>query len=82
MGAVIQLLDISQNGCHLVSVVLLLLHVSKLTSVSTLLGVLPNIHVCFYNVWGTRKKNVFYFFYKITRRKLKRGNQSLNCPYR
>ena len=24
--------------------------------------------------YGTRKENVFYFFYKLTRRKLKRGN--------
>ena len=35
--------------------------------------------------YGNTEKNVFYFFYKITRRKLKRGNsllyQSVNSPY-
>ena len=54
-------------------------------SVSTLFRVLPNFHECFYNVWEHVKK-VFYFVYKITRRKLKRGNsllyQSVNSPYR
>ena len=36
--------------------------------------------------YGNTEKNVFYFFYKITRRKLRRGNsflyQSVNSPYR
>ena len=32
--------------------------------------------VCFYNVWEN-DKNIFYFFYKITPRKLKRGNSLL-----
>ena len=44
-----------------------------IASVSTLFHVLPNFHhVCFYNVWGNTGKNAFYFFYKITRRKLTR----------
>ena len=38
-----------------------------------------------YITYGNTGKNVFYFFYKITRRKLKRGNsflyQSVNSPY-
>ena len=45
-------------------------------SVSTQFRVLPNFHECFYNVceYG---KHVFYFFYKITRRKLRLGNSLL-----
>ena len=39
---------------------------------------------CFHDVW--EEKNVFYFFYQITLRKLKRANsvfyQSVNSPYR
>ena len=45
-----------------------------MASVSTLFRVLPNFHKCFYNVWEHGGKNLFYFFYKITRRRLKRGN--------
>ena len=50
----------------------------------SLIRVFPNFHECFYNVWNM-ERNVFYFFHKITRRKLKRGNslyQSVNSPYR
>ena len=51
---------------------------ARRASVSTL------FHECFYNVWE-RGKSVFYFFYRITHRKLKRGNsllyQSVNSPY-
>ena len=51
----------------------------------TLFWVLPNFQECFYNVWEYGG-SVFYFFYKITRRKLKRRNsllfyQSANSPY-
>ena len=53
-------------------------------NVSTQFQVLPNFQECFYNVWEHRG-NVFNFFYKITRRKLKRGNSFLywrvNSPY-
>ena len=45
-------------------------------SVSTLFRVLPNFLKCFYNVCEHRK-NIFYFFYKITRRKLKHRNSRL-----
>ena len=55
-------------------------------SVPTLFRVLPNFHKCFYITYGNTGKKVFYFFYKITRRKLKRGDsllyQSVNSPYR
>ena len=54
-------------------------------SVSTQFRVLSNFHECNITVWE-HGGNVFYFFYKITRRKLKRGNsllyQSVNSPYR
>ena len=57
---------------------------TRRASVSTQFRVLPNFHECFYNVWE-HGENVFYFFYKITRRKLKRGNsllyRSVNYPY-
>ena len=53
-------------------------------SVSTQFRVLSSFHECFYNVWEHWEK-VFYFFYKITRRKLQRGNsllcRSVNSPY-
>ena len=59
-------------------------HEPRSANVSTQFRVFPNFHECFYNVWNMGK-NVFYFFYKITRRKLKRGNsllyQSVNSPY-
>ena len=42
-------------------------------SVSTLFQALPNFHSCFNNLWE-HGENVFYFFNKITRRKLKRGS--------
>ena len=57
---------------------------ARSASVSTQFRVLPNFHECFYNVWE-HGKNVFYFSYKITRRKLNRGNsflcQSVHSPY-
>ena len=40
---------------------------ARRTSVFTQFLVLPNLHECFYNVWEHTGKNVFYFFYKITR---------------
>ena len=53
-------------------------------SVSTQFRVLPNFHECFYITYGNTGKDDFYFFYKITRRKLKRGNsllyQRVNSP--
>ena len=60
-------------------------HEPRKASFSTQFWVLPNFHACFYNVMGTRGGNIFYFFYKITRRNPKRGNsllyQSVNSPY-
>ena len=57
---------------------------ARRASVSTLFRVLANFHGCFYNVWE-HGGNVFYFFYKITSRKLKYENsllyQSLNFSY-
>ena len=44
---------------------------ARSASVSTQFRVLPNFHECFYNVWE-HGKNVFYFSYKITRRKITR----------
>ena len=59
-------------------------HEPRSANVSTQFRVFPNFHECFYNVWNMGK-NVFYFFYKITRRKLKRGSsllyRSVNSPY-
>ena len=46
---------------------------ARRASASKLFLVLPKFHECFYKVWNTGK-NVFYFFYKINRRKQKRGN--------
>ena len=40
---------------------------ARSASDSTLFQVLPNFHECFYNVWEHTGKNIFYFFYKITR---------------
>ena len=43
-----------------------------------------NFHECFYNAWE-HGGDVFYFFYGITCKELKRGNsllyQSVNSPY-
>ena len=53
-------------------------------SVSTQFRVLPNFHECFYNVWGTLEM-FSISVYKITCRKLKRGNsllyRSVNSPF-
>ena len=46
----------------------------------------PQTSTSVFITYGNTGKNVFNFFYKITRRKLKRGNsllyQSVNSPYR
>ena len=59
-------------------------HESRTASASTLFRVLQNFDECLYNAWE-HGENVFYFFYKVTSRKLKRGNSilyhSVNSPY-